>query len=127
MLLPLLGLIAGVLVGLAFSVSIPSEFARYTAMAMLAALDSLLGAARAELQGEYDNKIFVSGLVTNMLLASFLTYVGDRLGVQLNVAAIVAFGVRVFNNLGHIRRMLISGTSRPKSPSTRPQERTDEQ
>lgn len=103
---PALGLLIGVLIGLTFSVSIPASYARYTAIAILAALDSILGAARAELEGEYDSQIFLSGLITNMLLAGLLTYVGDRLGVQLNLAAVVGFGVRVFTNLARIRRLL---------------------
>jgi small basic protein len=105
--LPALGLLVGIAIGLAFSVSIPATYARYTAIAILAALDSILGAARAELEDQFDSRIFLSGLLSNMLLAGLLTYVGDRLGVQLNLAAIVAFGVRVFNNLAVIRRYLI--------------------
>jgi small basic protein len=37
----------------------------------------------------------------------FLTVLGDRLGVELYYAAIVAFGVRLFNNLAIIRRLLL--------------------
>jgi small basic protein len=105
--LPALGLVAGIVIGLIFSISIPSDYARYTAIAVLAGLDSILGAARAELEGQYDNRIFISGLVTNMLLAGLLTFLGDRLGVELYFAAIVAFGVRLFNNMGIIRRRLL--------------------
>ena len=76
-------------------------------MAILAALDSVLGAARAELQGDYDNRIFLSGFFANILLAGGLTFLGDRLGVELYLAAIVAFGVRLFNNLAVIRRQLL--------------------
>jgi small basic protein len=104
--LPALGLLVGIVVGLIFSLSIPADYARYTAIAVLAALDSILGAARAELENHYDNRVFISGLLTNMLLAGLLTFLGDRLGVDLYVAAIVAFGVRLFNNLGIIRRRL---------------------
>ena len=105
--LPALGLLAGIVIGLIFSLSIPADYARYTAIAVLAGLDSILGAARAELEGKYDNRIFISGLVTNMLLAGLLTFLGDRLGVELYFAAIVAFGARLFNNMGIIRRRLL--------------------
>ena len=76
-------------------------------MAILAALDSVLGAVRAELDGEFDNKIFLTGFFANIVLAGALTYLGDRLGVELYMAAIVAFGVRLFNNLAIIRRQLL--------------------
>ena len=105
--LPALGLLAGIIIGLIFSLSIPADYARYTAIAVLAGLDSILGAARAELEGQYDNRIFISGLLTNMLLAGLLTFLGDRLGVELYFAATVAFGARLFNNMGIIRRRLL--------------------
>ena len=117
--LPLLGLLFGVLIGLAFSVSIPAAYAQYTAIAILAALDSILGAARAELEGNYDGKIFLSGLISNSLLAGLLTYTGDRLGVQLNLAAIVAFGIRLFTNLAVIRRILLFRWSQRASSTVR--------
>jgi len=105
--LPVLGLLIGITLGMLFSWSIPASLARYTAIGILAALDSILGAARAELEGYYDNQIFLTGLVTNALLAALLTYTGDRLGVPLSDAAIVAFGIRVFTNLARIRRWLL--------------------
>ena len=51
MLLPLLGLLVGVLAGLVLNVNVGFELSRYTAVAILAALDSVLGAVRAELDG----------------------------------------------------------------------------
>jgi small basic protein len=111
--LPLLGLLIGLMLGLAFSLSIPAEYSRYTAMGILAALDSLLGAVRAELDGNFDNRIFVSGFFANIILAGLLTFLGDRLGVELYIAAIVAFGVRIFNNLAIIRRQLLARLTGP--------------
>ena len=94
----------GLVLGLLSPVTIPLGYARYTAVALLAALDSIFGAFKAYIAGSYEPRIFLSGLVTNMALAAGLTYVGDKLGVDLSIAAIVAFGVRIFNNLASIRR-----------------------
>lgn len=105
--LPILGLLIGLVVGSLLSVEVPAQYSRYTAMAILAALDSVLGAARAEMEGTYNNRVFLSGLLANALLAGLLTFIGDRLGVELYLAAIVAFGVRLFDNLARIRRRLI--------------------
>jgi small basic protein len=102
--LPIIGLLVGVIISHLFSITIPAQYSRYTAMAILAASDSILGAARAHLEGQYDNRIFISGFCVNAILAGLLTFVGDRLGVDLYYAAIVAFGVRLFNNLAIIRR-----------------------
>jgi small basic protein len=105
--LPVVGLLIGLIVGAALSLTIPAEYARYTAMAILAALDSVLGAIRAELDKEFDNAVFLSGFFINIILAGALTFLGDRLGVELYIAAIVAFGVRMFDNLARIRRQLL--------------------
>jgi len=102
--LPIIGLLVGIIISYLFTITIPAQYSRYTAMAILAASDSILGAARAQLDGQYNNKVFVSGFCANALLAGFLAFVGDRLGVDLYYAAIVAFGVRLFDNLAIIRR-----------------------
>jgi len=106
--LPLIGLLAGLVVGSIFTITIPVDYARYTALAILAALDSILGAIRADMRDQYDNLIFASGFFANAFLAVFLTLLGDRLGVELYYAAIIAFGVRMFNNLAVIRRLLLT-------------------
>ncbi len=93
---------------MAFSLTVPAEYSRYTAIAILAALDSVLGAVRAELEGKFDNRIFLTGFFSNMILAGVLTFLGDRLGLELYIAAIVAFGVRMFDNLAIIRRRLLA-------------------
>jgi small basic protein len=105
--LPILGLLIGLIVGSLLRVEVPAQYSRYTAMAILAALDSVLGAARAEMEGTYNNRVFMTGLLANALLAGLLTFIGDRLGVELYLAAIVAFGVRLFDNLARIRRRFI--------------------
>jgi small basic protein len=94
----------GMALGLLSPVTIPITYARYTAVALLAGLDSIFGAFKAYIAGTFEPRVFLSGLVTNMALAGGLTYVGDKLGVDLSIAAIVAFGVRIFNNLASIRR-----------------------
>lgn len=105
--LPVAGLLFGVMIGFAFRLSFPPDYARYTALAILAGLDAVVGAARAALERRYDNELFISGLVSNMILAALLTFVGDRLGVDLSIAAVVAFGVRLFDNVAAVRRRLL--------------------
>ncbi|MCJ7709311.1 MAG: small basic family protein, partial [Chloroflexi bacterium] len=81
MFLPLVGLLVGVLAGLVLNVNVSYELSRYSAVAILAALDSVLGAVRAELDGVYDNRVFISGFITNAVVAVLLTFIGDRLGL----------------------------------------------
>ena len=104
MLLPLLGLLIGVLAGLVLDVNVSYELSRYSAVAILAAFDSVLGAIRAELDGVYDNRIFISGFLVNATIAVLLTFIGDRLGIDLYLVALITFGLRIFNNVALIRR-----------------------
>jgi small basic protein len=94
----------GVVLGLFFPVTIPVAYSRYTAIALLAGLDSIFGAFKAWTAGTYEQRVFATGLISNALLAGLLVFVGDEIGVDLSIAAIVAFGVRIFNNLASIRR-----------------------
>ena len=102
--LPLIGLGLGIVLGLTLNVSISPELARYSAVAILAGLDSILGAVRAELDGQYDNRIFLTGFIANTAVAVVLTFVGDRLGIDLYLVALIAFGLRIFQNVALIRR-----------------------
>ncbi len=104
MILPLAGLLVGILLGLVLNVNVGFELSRYSAVAILAALDSVLGAVRAELDGVYDNRIFLSGFVVNAIVAVLLTFVGDRLGLDLYLVALITFGLRIFQNVALIRR-----------------------
>jgi small basic protein len=106
-LLPVVGLLVGVLLGLLLDVSVGYEVSRYSAVAILAAFDSVLGAVRAELDGVYDNRIFISGFVVNAIVAVILTFIGDRLGIDLYLVALITFGIRIFNNVALIRRHFI--------------------
>ena len=67
--LPLVGLGLGILLGLTLNVSVTPDLARYSAVAILAGLDSILGAVRAELDGHYDNRVFLSGFIANTAVA----------------------------------------------------------
>src|SRR5207244_6358451 len=80
--LPLTGLAFGILLGLLLNVNVSPDLARYTAVGILAGLDSVLGAIRAELDAHYDNRVFLSGFITNAFVAVVLTFVGDRLGID---------------------------------------------
>ncbi len=103
MLFGIIGLAIGIIIGIYAPIAIPIEFARYTAVAILGILDSVLGAVRSDLQKKYDVTIFISGLIFNMILAIFITYIGDRLGLDLYLAVLVVFTIRIFTNLGTIR------------------------
>ncbi len=107
MLALVLALALGVAVGLLTNVSVPAAWLTYLGVAVLAAIDACLGGIKASLERTFDDKVFVSGFLTNTLMAAFIVFVGDRVGVrELYLAAVVAFGLRIFENLGAVRRLL---------------------
>ena len=106
--LPLLGLILGALFGLLSDIQIPQVYSNYLSITILAALDSLFGGVRASLQQVYDDKIFITGFFFNIALAIGLAFFGVHLGLDLYLAAIFAFGVRLFQNIAIIRRILLT-------------------
>ncbi len=105
--LAVLGLALGIVLGLNLPITIPQAYAKYMSVAALAALDSVFGGIRAAMEDHYDNRIFITGFFSNALLAAGLAFIGERLGIDLYLAAVVAFGVRLFQNLAIIRRHLL--------------------
>jgi len=103
----LFSLLIGLVIGLKMPFLIPFIYAKYMSIAVLAALDSVFGGIRGYMEDGFDNIVFISGFIVNTLLAAGLAYLGDRLGVELYMAAVVVFGVRIFQNLGIIRRYLL--------------------
>ncbi|MBB5148944.1 MULTISPECIES: small basic family protein [Ureibacillus] len=105
--LPFLGLVLGLTLGLLTDIQIPSVYENYLSIAVLAALDTIVGGIRANLQQVYDDKVFITGFFFNIALAIGLAFLGVHLGVDLYLAAVFAFGVRLFQNIAIIRRILI--------------------
>lgn len=107
LLFAIIGILVGVVVGLVLPITYSPTYALYISVAILACLDSVFGGVRANLENTFDTKIFISGFFGNAVLAAFLAYIGDRLGVPLYYAAIFAFGGRLFDNFASIRRILL--------------------
>jgi small basic protein len=107
----ILGVILGALLGIV-APTIPYVYARYTAVAIVAALDSVIGGVAAASQDKFDLKIFVSGFFANSFLAIILTMLGESLDVDIFLAAIFVFVYRIFNNLSIIRRFIIDDISK---------------
>lgn len=102
----LFGLLVGLSLGFYAELAIPLMYAKYLSIAIVAALDSAFGGLRSSLEGTFQSSIFISGFFTNALLAAGFTYIGERLGADLQMAALIALGIRIFTNLGFIRREL---------------------
>ncbi len=104
---PLIGLLVGLLVGLLIELDIPAAYSSYVAVGILAILDSVIGAVTANLQNRFRVRLFVTGFLGNTTIAVALAALGDQLNLQLSLAAIFAFGNRIFINFSTIRRLLL--------------------
>lgn len=100
----------GCLVGIILGVNAPSMsymYADYLAISIIAALDTVLGGITATLKNNFNFKVFVSGFFVNAILSILLILLGNKLNVDIYLAAIVVFVGRMFNNLTIIRRHYI--------------------
>ncbi len=105
-LIMILACILGVAVGLNAPI-IPYTYSSYLAIAIIAALDSVFGGVASVINKKFDMKIFISGFFGNAILAILLTVLGEKLNIDIYLAAIVVFVGRMFNNLGIIRRYYV--------------------
>ena len=104
--IPIIGLAAGVLLGLFLDPTVPLALQPYLPIAVVAALDAVFGGLRARLDGIFDAKVFVISFVSNVVVAALIVFLGDQLGVgaQLSTAVVVVLGLRIFGNAAAIRR-----------------------
>lgn len=99
----LLGIILGIVVG-NFIPAIPYTYSIYLSVAILAAIDSIFGAIASIIKNRFEMKVFISGFFGNAVLTILLAYLGQKLNVDIYLAAIIVFVGRMFNNLSIIRR-----------------------
>ena len=98
----LIGCIAGVLIGMNAPI-ISYTYSSYLAIAIIAALDSVFGGITSVINKNFNLKIFVTGFFGNAILAILLTILGQKLNIDIYLAAIVVFVGRMFVNLAIIR------------------------
>lgn len=116
----ILGCIIGVIVG-NFAPIISYTYSGYLALAIVAALDSVFGGVVSSLNKKFDMGVFLSGFFGNAVLAMLLAYLGQRLNVDIYLAAIFVFVSRMFNNLGIIRRFYLEKFRKNKTEDVKNQ------
>ena len=119
--------VLGVIVGLNAPM-ISYTYSSYLAIAIIAALDSVFGGVASVINKKFDMKIFISGFFGNAILAILLTVLGEKLNIDIYLAAIVVFVGRMFNNLGIIRRYYVEKwTQNVKNKSEKNKKETQEE
>lgn len=106
--IPVIGLVVGVIAGLVFQPTLPTGLQPYLPIAIVAALDAVIGALRALGERRFNDRVFVVSFISNVVIAAFMVYLGDQLGVgsQLSTGVVVVLGIRIFSNAAAIRRRI---------------------
>jgi small basic protein len=105
----LLALVLGVVAGLLLGPTAPGWLDPYLPVAVVAAVDAALGAARSVVEREFDDREFVVSFLSNVVIAVLLVLLGDLIGYggALATAVVVVFGLRIFATATALRRALI--------------------
>jgi small basic protein len=106
--IPVIGVVLGVTIGLLLQPTVPVALQPYLPIAVIAALDAVVGALRALGERRFNDRVFVVSFVSNVVIAAFMVYLGDQLGVgsQLSTGVVVVLGIRIFSNAAAIRRRI---------------------
>ena len=107
----LIGCILGAIIG-TNAPMISYTYSSYLAIAIIAALDSVFGGITSVIKKNFDLKIFITGFFGNAILSILLTILGQKLNVDIYLAAIVVFVGRMFINLTIIRKYYIDKWSK---------------
>lgn len=107
-LIPFLAVLVGVVIGLLMHHPFTGNLGQYLAVGCLAGMDTVCGGIRSGYEGKFHSDIFVSGFITNLVIAIALAWLGDRIYIDLYQAVALVLGWRIFTNLSLIRRSLLN-------------------
>jgi small basic protein len=93
-------------------VVVPFAFTEYVAVAVMAFLDSLFNGISLNMQKKFNIPEFFAGFFLNAIVSIFLVYLGNKLNVNIYLAAIIVFTWRMFNNFNIIQKILIDNLRR---------------
>ena len=102
----IIGCLIGALIGM-YAPMVSYTYSGYLAIAIIAALDSVFGGIVTKKKKNFNLTIFITGFFGNAILAILLTILGQKLNVDIYLAAIIVFVGRMFTNLAIIRRYYI--------------------
>ena len=103
MLYAFIGVILGTIIGVLLPIHIAPAYSGFTGALIVVLFDSLVGAIRAQIQGEYTVINFITGFLFYGIIALFFVYIGDKLNIDLYLGVVVVFLFRIVRNAGAIR------------------------
>ena len=104
----LVTIIALLIASLFLPVTLPYQLAPYVAVGFLTVLDSLFGALRSDLMGDFNWAIFWSGVLFNIVVGVAIAYLGFLLGLELYLGVVVFYTWRLIENIRAIRYTMLA-------------------
>jgi small basic protein len=106
--MPLIALALGVVAGLVLGPTAPHWLDPYLPVAVVAAVDAALDAARAVVERTFDDREFVVSFLSDVMIAVLLVLLGELVGFggALSTAVVVVLGIRIFATATALRRAL---------------------
>ena len=101
-------LIIGGLLGYFVNINVTAVASVYIAIAIFACFDSIMGGIVAYTNKKFDLLVFLTGFFSNALLSIAIIYLGTKLGIDLYVAIVIVFSIRIFQNFAIIRIFLLN-------------------
>ncbi len=125
-----IAIIIGCILGAMLGMNVPMisyTYSTYLAIAIVAALDSVFGGITSVIKKNFDLKIFITGFFGNAILSILLTILGEKLNLDIYLAAIIVFVGRMFTNFAIIRRYYVDKwSSKFKEKNKKPETVTEE-
>jgi small basic protein len=108
-LIPIIALLVGAALAILFRTTpLLGMSGQYVAIACLAGFDTVCGGMRSGMEGKFHADVFITGFISNVIIAFFLAWLGDQIGIDLFLAVALVLGARIFTNLSLIRRFLLT-------------------
>lgn len=97
--------VLGIIFGM--NVIVPYAISKYIAVSILAFIDTVFGALVSNTQRKFSLTIFLTGFFGNAIIAIALVFLGEKLNVDIYLAAVIVFSTRLFSNFSIMRRYYI--------------------
>jgi len=107
-LLPVAGLILGIVLGVFIPFTVPIAYSYYIAVVVLSLLGGLLVGLCRVLEGSFDPFSFWSGIFLTVFFAFLLIYIGENAGVDLYVAVLLALCYRIMQSVDALHALMLN-------------------
>jgi len=93
------GIVIGIIAGLKLNIGYNPEYIVYISLSILAIINTIFNILCENLKGEMKTIKSILFLVSDLVFALFLGYIGEQLGLPIYLAAVFAFGNNIYKNM----------------------------